>query len=103
MISSPENKEYDFKNIHILVAEDDPINLIVAAKILESKNATVLKASNGYEAVKLLNDGRHADLVLLDLEMPVMDGYSAVKKIKEKFPNIPVLAFTATILDKKML
>jgi CheY-like chemotaxis protein len=92
----------DLTGIRVLIAEDDPIHMMIAEKILQSKNAIVLKASNGYEAVKLLDDGSYADIILLDLEMPEMDGYIALEKIKEKFPSIPVLAFTASILDKKM-
>jgi CheY-like chemotaxis protein len=91
----------DLENIHVLVAEDDPINMIIAEKILKAKNATVTKAVNGFEAVELLNNGLQPDLVLLDLEMPRMDGYKAVEKIKEKLPAIPVLAFTAFIFDKR--
>jgi CheY-like chemotaxis protein len=91
----------DFTNMHILIAEDDPIHMMIAEKILKSKNAIVLKAVNGYEAVKLIDDGSYADVILLDLEMPEMDGYTALEKIKEKLPAVPILAFTANVLDKK--
>ncbi len=97
-----KNEMPDFTGMHVLIAEDDPIHMMIAEKILHSKNAIVLKATNGLEAVKLLYDGSKADIILLDLEMPEMDGYTALERIKEKLPSVPVLAFTASMLDKKM-
>jgi CheY-like chemotaxis protein len=88
--------------MRVLIAEDDSVHMMIAEKILHSKNATVVKATNGYEAVKLVDDGANADIILLDLEMPEMDGYAALEKIKEKLPSVPVIAFTANVLDKKM-
>jgi len=97
-----KNEIADLTGMRVLIAEDDPIHMMIADKILQLKNAIVSKAMNGYEAVKLLDDGLRADIILLDLEMPEMDGYTALEKIKEKFPSVPVLAFTANVLDKKM-
>jgi CheY-like chemotaxis protein len=93
---------FNFTGMRVLIAEDDSIQMMIAEKILHSKNAIVLKATNGLEAVKLVDNGANADIILLDLEMPVMDGYTALGKIKEKLPSVPVLAFTANVLDKEM-
>jgi CheY-like chemotaxis protein len=98
----PKYEVFNLAGMRVLIAEDDPIHMMIAEKILHSKNATVLKATNGSEAVKLVNDGVNANIILLDLEMPEMDGYTALEKIKEKLPSVPVLAFTANVLDKKM-
>ncbi len=103
MNKSLPHKEDDFTNISILIVEDDFISMMILTKMLEIKNATVSKASNGDEAVQLLNAGQLIDLVILDLEMPVMNGYIAIEKIKKQFPVLPVLAFTASILDAPML
>lgn len=91
----------DLSQKTILVAEDDPINMMIAVKILERKNATVIKAFNGYDALLKLSNHANTDLVLLDLEMPELDGYLTVKKIREQNLVIPVIAFTAAYLDEE--
>lgn len=96
------NSMKDLLNIHVLIAEDDPVNMLVASKFLEAKLATVTTANNGIEALRILYSGKQTDLVLLDLEMPEMDGYSVIHKIRLKFPALPVLAFTASVLDRQM-
>jgi CheY-like chemotaxis protein len=95
-------KSFDLSGISILIAEDDPISMLIVSKMLDIKNASVLEAENGAEAIELLDESPVVDVVLLDLEMPTMNGYVAVKKIKEKFPAIPVLAITANLIDKNM-
>ena len=92
----------DLTDKTILVAEDDPINMMVAVKILESKKANVIKAANGVEALAKLAGKTKIDLVLLDLEMPEMDGYNTLARIRERYGPLPVLAFTAHPLDKQM-
>jgi CheY-like chemotaxis protein len=92
----------DFSGVNILIAEDDPISMLIVSKMLDIKNASVLEAENGAEAIELLDEAQNINVVLLDLEMPKMNGYVAVKKIKEKFPSLPVLAITANLIDKKM-
>ena len=90
--------KFTFSGKRILIAEDNPVSLMVAAKMLEMKNAEVIKSSNGIEALKEL-EKNNIDLVLLDLEMPEMDGYTAIVKMKSLKPSLPVIAFTANILD----
>ncbi len=84
-----------FGNLHILVAEDNPINMIVAGKILEKWNIQVSKAVNGAEAVELASKNNY-DVILMDLQMPVMDGLSAVQLIRQFNKDIPIIALTAT-------
>src|SRR5689334_11340287 len=92
----------DLSGVNILIAEDDPISMLIVSKMLDIKNASVLEAENGAEAIELLDEAPNINVVLLDLEMPTMNGYVAVKKIKEKFPSLPVLAITANLIDKNM-
>lgn len=83
--------------ITILVAEDNPVNMLVARKFLHQWGAQVLEAKNGAEAVKLA--GQHPfNLMLLDLEMPVMDGVEALKAIRQKGIDAPALMFTAALV-----
>lgn len=88
-----------FINKKILVAEDDAINRMIAIKILELKKANVITAANGKEAVEMLSANKGIDVVLLDLEMPVMNGYEALIKMRERFPELPIIAFTAAVSD----
>lgn len=89
-------------NLRILVVEDDTISMMIASKILEARQAVVSKAANGKEALQILSEAHNTDLVLLDLEMPEMDGYKTIQKIREGFPDLPVIACTAAVLDKQM-
>lgn len=91
-------RDDDLVNLRILVAEDNPINMIVARKTLEKKGIIVTEAVNGQVAVeKMMKED--FDLVMLDLEMPVMDGKTAIKELKKINDNIPVIAFTAAVYE----
>ncbi|WP_421901240.1 response regulator [Maridesulfovibrio sp.] len=83
----------------ILLVEDNPINVLVATSLLEKMGHSVEVASNGLEAVSMLS-GLDVDLVLMDLEMPEMDGFSASESIRngkagEAPRNIPIVAMSA--------
>ena len=82
--------------VRVLVAEDNPLNMELVQEILTSIGFTVFGAVNGKEAVAMTEDGSY-DLILMDIELPVMDGISAVKIIKSRpqYKNVPVLALTA--------
>ncbi|CAM6054606.1 unnamed protein product [Sphagnum tenellum] len=83
--------------------EDNPVNMMVAEKVLTDFNAIVIGAYNGREALDVLEKNPTFDIILLDLEMPVMNGYEAILEMKRLYPNIPVLAFTASLVDQNML
>lgn len=91
-----------FEGLNILVADDNPMNMLLIVKMLEEKKINVLKAENGFEVLQHINNHSRIHLVLLDLEMPGMNGYEAMKKIQLSKPHIPVIAFTATIPDEQM-
>jgi PAS domain S-box-containing protein len=86
------------KGIKILVAEDNPINMSIARRFMEKWDITVTEAVNGRIAAELFEKGKF-DLVLIDLEMPELDGLAALRKIREKDSDIPAIAFTAAVYD----
>jgi PAS domain S-box-containing protein len=96
----PEVSYNQLKGLHILVAEDNEINYIVAKKLLEKWGVVVDHAENGKVAIDKLNR-KDYDIVLMDLNMPVLSGYEASKIIRnsknEKCKNIPILALTASM------
>ena len=87
----------------ILVTEDNKISMLYASKLLEKNGATVLKAYNGIEAVKMVETHSDISLVLLDLEMPEMNGFIAIEHIKKLNNTVHVIAFTANIPDFNLL
>lgn len=86
-----------FKDIAILVAEDNITNQELIKIILEKSNIKVTMAKNGKEAVELFSKNRF-DLILMDLQMPVLSGFDATKKIREIDKQIPIVALTASNL-----
>ena len=81
----------------VLVAEDNDSNFILMTYILK-KYYQFDRAKNGQEAVEMVDKGGF-DIVLMDIKMPVMDGLEATKLIKEKMPDLPVVALTANAFD----
>ena len=99
---TPSMEKLDLGGIKVLLAEDNVINIMIAKKTLQDWNIHLTPAKNGKQALKALEKDASFHLVLLDLEMPEMDGYTAVREIKKKYPEIPVLAFTAALIDNEM-
>jgi signal transduction histidine kinase/CheY-like chemotaxis protein len=93
----------DLAGIRILLAEDNQVNMLVAKKILTGFKATVTPAYDGQQALDELEKNPDYDVILMDLEMPVMNGYTAIFEVKKLYPDIPVIAFTASLVDQKML
>lgn len=92
------------QNIYqILVAEDEEINFMLVNSILsrfEPYNFLITRAENGQEAVTICQENEHIDLILMDIRMPIMDGYEATGKIKKMRPKIPIIAHTAYSSEK---
>ncbi|MQA36796.1 response regulator [Rugamonas aquatica] len=88
--------------VRVLLVEDNPINQQVAKGILEQAGAQVAVAENGEEALKLLRDGLQCDLVLMDVQMPVMDGFTATRAIRDELRmTLPVIAMTAGVMESE--
>ena len=79
----------------ILIAEDVESNFLYIKAVLTKLNATIYWAKNGLEAIEICNNEPSIDLVLMDLQMPEMNGYEATRILKKKFPKLPVVAQTA--------
>lgn len=99
-----ENFEHDFEplNARILLVDDDVRNIYALTALLERYNCTVMTAENGEEAMKILASEHAFDLIIMDMMMPVMDGYEATRRIKEDplLQNIPVIALTAKAMPE---
>jgi len=89
--------------LHILVVEDSKVNQLLIKKILAKKHWTVETADNGSIALEKLKENRY-DLILMDIQMPIMDGYEASKIIREKESHsgthIPIIALTANATEE---
>ena len=81
----------------ILIAEDNDSNFVLMSYILK-KYYQFERARNGQEAVEMVDKGQY-DIVLMDIKMPIMNGLEATKAIKEKHPDLPILALTANAFD----
>ncbi len=81
--------------ITILIAEDDRVCSLVLQMYLRSDNITIMSAVNGQEAVELVKEHPEINLVLIDIKMPVMNGFDATRLIKKLRPELPVIAQTA--------
>ena len=84
----------------LLVVEDDEITFNLISKFLSDPFLTILRAHNGQEAVDACKSRMDIDLILMDINMPVMDGYSATRLIRVLRPEVPVVAQTAYADDK---
>jgi signal transduction histidine kinase/CheY-like chemotaxis protein len=85
---------------HILLVEDNPINQMVASKMLEKLGLDIILAGNGQEAIDML-ETEHIDAVLMDCQMPVLDGFAATRQIREqgRFVALPIIAMTANVME----
>ena len=79
----------------ILIAEDDNINFLLFQKMMQNKNFKILRAINGQEAVDICINDANIDLVLMDIKMPLMNGFEALEQIKPIRPMLPIIAQTA--------
>jgi PAS domain S-box-containing protein len=96
----PDDYVFPAKKV-ILVAEDIESNFKLIRYFLSGSNVEVLHAYNGKEAVERCLSTGKIDLILMDIKMPVMDGYTAVKLIRKKNTIVPIIAQTAYIDDKE--
>jgi len=86
------------KGSKILLVEDNEINQEIVIGLLDGSDIEIVVANNGEEAIAKYNKDRDFDLILMDMQMPVMDGVTATKIIREKDKNIPIIALTANAM-----
>lgn len=86
----------EFENLSVLLVEDNQMNVYVASKFLERWKTKISLAKNGKEAVKMVQENTY-DFILMDLQMPEMDGFEATKKIREMQITTPIFALTANV------
>ena len=92
-------KERIFNEERVLLVEDNPINVMVGKQLLEKSKLQVFAVNNGLKAVEKLKE-ENFDLILMDINMPVMDGYEATREIRKFNTNIPILALSAEVFSE---
>jgi CheY-like chemotaxis protein len=91
--------------VRVLLVEDNPVNMLIAASMVESWGAQVVQATDGEQAVARVHEAQHDpaarfDLVLMDVHMPVMNGHDATVELRRSFDAdaLPIVALTAAAL-----
>ncbi|WP_246296918.1 PAS domain S-box protein [Allochromatium humboldtianum] len=87
-----------FSERTLLLVEDNALNREVATAILDKTRIKIVLAHNGLEALDRVEQAP-VDLVLMDLQMPVMDGFEATRRLRERYPALPIIALSAAVMD----
>jgi len=90
------------RQLQVLLAEDNPVNTLLASTLLRREGYSVTTATNGEEVLHALSTGTRPDLIIMDVEMPVLGGLEATRCIRRKetdrsLPRLPILALTANV------
>lgn len=93
---APTIQDKQLEGVSILVVEDNPFNVMVAKSLLEQGGARVDIAGNGMEALEKVTTGNYR-LILMDLNMPVMDGFEATRELRKRGETLPIIALTASL------
>jgi CheY-like chemotaxis protein len=96
-MSSRGKYDYDFSGRVILVVEDNHISFKLISAVLSQVQATVVHASNGRKAIEMCESDTHYDLVLMDMQMPEVNGLEATREIKRIRPELVIVATTANV------
>lgn len=104
--AQPQIEHYDFTGKRILLVEDHILNVEVAKRLLESKHAVVEVAENGLRSIEMFMEApeKYYDVILMDIRMPIMDGLTATKSIRQlrkpSAKSIPIIAMSANAFDE---
>lgn len=102
LIKNKQTDNGDLSGKTIIIAEDAQINFILLQKILSKTGATILWAKNGEECIEIFKENPQANLILMDMQMPIKDGYQATTEILKIDGTVPVIAQTAfSMADEK--
>lgn len=90
------------RQLHVLLAEDNPVNMLLASTLLRREGYSVATAGNGEDVLQALSAGKRPDLIIMDVEMPVLDGLETTRCIRRReadrgLARLPVLALTANV------
>jgi CheY-like chemotaxis protein len=100
--NSTPGKVYHWKGKTILIAEDTDCSFLYLKTILRNTEATVLWASSGQEAINMAREHREIDVVLMDINMPGINGFDATIAIHSILPDLHVIAQTAYVHDNEV-
>ena len=92
-------KEYSWPNKSILIVEDSKVSYDLLTKFLKDAKVEFLHAADGEQAVEICKSNDKIDLVLMDIQLPIMDGLEATEHIKKIKPTLPIIAQTANAMD----
>jgi len=102
MLEKVHSKDDVLKNKTILVVDDDMRNVFAIGSLLESYEVKVVVGKNGKNGIEKLKENDNIDLILMDIMMPEMDGYEAMRRIRKekKYKNLPIIALTAKAMKE---
>jgi len=96
-----DETRFDFKNVTILIAEDENNNFLYLNAVLSKTGANILRAEDGKKAVEFIKSNGEINLLLLDIQMPELDGFDVIRIVRDLRPELPVIAQTAYAMQKE--
>lgn len=103
MMTTDSRIKPDWSGKTILIAEDTETSIMFYMAALKKTKAKLLQANNGKETVEFVKSGEKIDLILMDINMPEMDGLEAAEEIKKLKPNLPIIIQTAYVLNEERI
>jgi CheY-like chemotaxis protein len=89
------------QNKKILIVEDDDMNFIYLNQIFKIAQISIIRAKTGYEAIEIVQHNREIDLILMDIQLPDINGIEVTEKIREFNSDLPIIAQTASRRDEE--